>query len=147
MHLSLTSWPFTLKILTPLFFLFRFFTLILYILLPNLYFRAYSFQSFGIQGLILNIPFEFPNNKPSEILINGTSIDYKINLNKNTNLYEYNITIDANISKNIIIKWNNPINSTYRMFYKVKDIMNIDLNNFNTSLINNMKEMFSYCGI
>ena len=71
---------------------------------------------------------------PSEVLVNGKKKDSC----KQTCYLEENVS-------NITLKFNNQISSFYTMFYKCKNITYIDLSNFDTSNINDMRSMFCYC--
>ena len=54
------------------------------------------------------------------------------------------INIEENESS-IILKWNNYLNDCSFMFYKLENIIEIDLSNFDPSNVNTMKQMFSGC--
>ena len=75
------------------------------------------------------------NKCPDEVYINGNKTSEEIC--KNIVLNETN--------NQIKLVWQNEINSTDYMFYKLYNIKKIDLSHFNSSLIKNMSNMFSYC--
>ena len=120
----------------------------------------------GTQMILSNYTAEYNNrilnftHIPNEILINNELQDY-------TGKYVYNLRNEYN---NITMRWNNPLNDTNCMFYKIKnitffdfsnfdtkdvkemtymfrenDISKLDLSTFNTSSVTNMAGMFEYC--
>ena len=68
-------------------------------------------------------------------------------------IYINDIFLNQNISKfyfetlenTITLKWKNEIKSTSYLFYNCSDIMEIDLSNFNSSLVTDMSYMFYGC--
>ena len=73
---------------------------------------------------------------PDEVYIND------INFIPGENCKKVTLTESSNRIK---LVFNNEINSTLSMFYRLSNILYIDLSHFNTSLVKNMKNMFSYC--
>ena len=73
------------------------------------------------------------NYTPDNILVNNIS-------QKNKDKYVYNLTEQIN---NITIIFNNQIKDCCGMFYGLKNITKIDLSYFNTSLVTDMRSMFS----
>ena len=82
---------------------------------------------------VLSIHFD-SDNYPNMIYING--------IKQPTIKYQYNLNETDNFVKLI---WNNSINFCHCMFEDCKDITEIDLSNFDTSLVTNMWYMFSNC--
>ena len=80
---------------------------------------------------ILNKNFQY---EPSEIIVNG----YVNNSCKKTCFFHDDLN-------NITIKFSNQIYSSENMFKNLKNILEIDLSNFDTSQITNMNSMFSGC--
>ena len=80
------------------------------------------------------------NNKdfpcPSKIYINNTEI------NISSTCYRINIFDPDSLIK---LEWDNPLNSTKRLFSQCKTIREIDLTNFDTSLVTDMTFMFDDC--
>ncbi len=73
---------------------------------------------------------------PSEIIVNNqpqniSSFDYFVNLQEGVN--------------NIMIKWNQVIQSCQKMFYGLKSIISIEFIDFDTSSVTNMESMFNGC--
>ena len=77
------------------------------------------------------------NYMPSEILVNGESVDY-------IGYYVYNLTEEEN---NITIKFDTTIENCDVMFYGLENILKIDCSQFDTSQIRSMKGMFYSCKI
>ena len=73
-------------------------------------------------------------NYPKEIYING------INQSEIKNAYDFN-----NTNNTIKMIWNKQIDSTERLFYDCRNINEIDLSNFDTSIVTNMYCMFTRC--
>ena len=72
---------------------------------------------------------------PSQVYLNG----------KIQNLSDcHSIQVD-DIRSEIKMVWNGPINSTYYMFHECIYINDVDLTNFDTSLVTNMEYMFYCC--
>ena len=74
------------------------------------------------------------NSYPNEVYINGNKqndVTHSYNLNQTDNFIE--------------LVWYNLISSCYRMFYECSNITEIDLSNFNTSKVNEMRSMFYGC--
>ena len=76
--------------------------------------------------------FEF---EPSEIIINGEVVSI-------AESYIYNLTNEIN---NVTIKFDRDITSCSVMFNGLKNIIKIDLSNFDTSKVTEMKAMFREC--
>ena len=73
------------------------------------------------------------------IIMNGKEIkDYT----KEQNNYYVNT---ENITNTIVFKFNKTITSAYRLFAGCISIIYLDLNNLNSSSINDMSGMFDYC--
>ena len=87
-------------------------------------------QGSGEQSL-LNSGF---NPEPSEVYINGVKKD---SCKKSCNLEK-----DKN---NIILRFDNPIESCEKIFEGLYNITEIDLSNFDASKVTTMREMFSLC--
>ena len=142
--------------------------LILYIFITFTKFSLYqneiissnNFINLTIKGegstKILKIIPNSPYNKPSEIFINGTAIDFKIIEDKNNYMIDngseiysldYYVEIETNIQKNVIVKWNNTVNNLYKMFYGITSLISIDLSSFDTSSVTNMFSMFCRCSL
>ena len=77
-------------------------------------------------------PFQ---NIPDEIYING-------NIQNNLGKIAYNLEEQLN---NITLIWKYPITDCSCMFYKLSNVTELDLSQFNTSLVTNMGFMFSKC--
>ena len=80
--------------------------------------------------------YEFINNKnrPNAIYINGnqnTTITYKYYFNETNNT--------------VNILWNHSFDNCGNMFRECSDIIEIDLSNFDTSIVTDMNSMFSGC--
>ena len=96
----------------------------------------------------------FNHNKPSRILLNGTVLNNS-NITKkeleiyhnetNSKLNNYYIDIGEHNIQNIIIEWNNTIDSMFAMFRECDFIISIDFSNFNISFVKEMSYMFSKC--
>jgi len=87
-------------------------------------------QGNGTQN-ILNSNYEFD---PSEVLVNGVKDD--------TCKKICNLTEDIN---NITLKFENPIKSCENMFRNLKNIIEIDLSNFDSSEVTSLFSMFRDC--
>ena len=74
------------------------------------------------------------SNPPDIISLNGKQ--------KNSKNYIYNFN---KINNTVNLIWNNPINSSCRMFEQCSKITEIDLSNFDTSEVTEMSQMFSGC--
>ena len=72
---------------------------------------------------------------PDEVYVNDIKVEGEVC--KKTALSEE--------TNRIKIVFQNEINSTFYMFYRLFNIKEIDLSHFNSSLVTNMKYMFSYC--
>ena len=72
--------------------------------------------------------------EPSEVIINDVS---------NTSC-KRNFVFENDLN-NITIKFNDLINSSENMFYGLKNIIEIDLSNLDTSKVTNMASMFEQC--
>ena len=57
--------------------------------------------------------------------------------------YKYKSNGKGNIK--VIFKFNKLLTSTNHMFYKCSSLKSIDLSSFNTSNVNDMSFMFSFC--
>ena len=73
---------------------------------------------------ILNV---FPDNIPSEILLNGNIISFTKESNyyryKNTQYTMFTFYIFTNeINQEVIIKWNKAINNMHKMFYDFNSV-------------------------
>ena len=88
----------------------------------------------------------FPDNSPSEILLNGNSptirtysrtVTYN---NIQSNMIEYRIDI-TNSNLNVIVKWDKKINNIFSMFEGC-DFDSIDLNNLDVSSVIDMSYIF-----
>ena len=107
----------------------------------NLKFIEYKFSNitlkingFGYKNVFTSSSSFNSDYYPNMIYINGkkqASIKYYYNFNKADNF--------------IKLIWNNSIDYCQYMFYECKDITEIDLSNFNTSLVRKMNNMFSNC--
>ena len=73
-------------------------------------------------------------NCPDKIYIDGILLYFK------TGKYNF-----SNKITNIKLKWNKNIINCYKMFANISNIIEIDLSQFNTSLVENMSYMFSNC--
>ena len=71
---------------------------------------------------------------PNEVLINGIKID-SITYN-----YKFNQT-----NNDLVLMWNNSIKNTANMFIECSSIIEIDLSNFDSSLVTDMSYMFYKC--
>jgi len=81
----------------------------------------------------------------SEIYCNGEIIKYDV-IYKSYDNSEIKINITSLGNGNeIIIYWNNKLFSTCNMFYYCTDIISLDLSNFDTLSVTNMKYMFGGC--
>ena len=72
---------------------------------------------------------------PSEILINGNKI----------NKIDYIITNLTGIENNITMKWNKSLTNCNVMFYNLRNIIQIDLSDFDSSHVISMISMFRDC--
>ena len=72
---------------------------------------------------------------PSKIYINGV-------IQNTNNCYQVNVIEQGSTIKLI---WDNPLTSTSNMFSGLEDISEIDLSNFDTSLVTDMSRMFGCC--
>ena len=86
----------------------------------------------GTQKILNNV-----NQVPSQILVNNNISNYLYIDN-----YIYNLTEEENI---ITMIWNESLTSCNKMFYKLSNIVYINLSNFKTSSITNMEYMFYGC--
>ena len=77
---------------------------------------------------------EYKGVMPDVILING---EEKTDISKKYNL--------ANEINNITMKWSEPINDSSQMFFQLLNIKEIDLTDFDASLITNMECQFWSC--
>ena len=77
----------------------------------------------------------YQNNTPSEIIVNNKTIQ-----NFRNDYYIENLGDEIN---KITIKWNEPLTNCSHMFYYLKNIINIDLSNFDSSKVITMYCMFS----
>ena len=75
------------------------------------------------------------NTVPSEVIVNGIS---------KGNTCQKTCYLDEDIN-NVTIKFEEQIETCYRMFYKLQNIIEIDLSNFDASKVNNMNGMFREC--
>ena len=82
-----------------------------------------------------NILYNNFNTNPSEVIVNGIS---------KGNTCQKTCDLDEDIN-NVTIKFEEQIISCYHMFYQLENIIEIDLSNFDTSKVNNMKRMFGEC--
>ena len=73
-------------------------------------------------------------SKPDQIYVNGILLNY-------SDYYVYNLINDIN---NITIIWNNTIKDCNSMFYNLKNIINLDFSNFDTSEVTSMNCMFGF---
>ena len=87
-------------------------------------------QGKGTQNIFLGKDFQFV---PSEVFVNNI----KYTCNKTFNF-------DTKLT-NIILKFHNHIDSTEKMFEGLKNILEIDLSNFDVSQVTSMKGMFRGC--
>ena len=78
----------------------------------------------------------YENNLPSEIIVNNN------NINEITYNYIDNLVDKIN---NITMKWNEPLFNCSSMFRHLKNIISIDLSNFDSSKVLSMKNMFNGC--
>ena len=98
-----------------------------------IYFRL-SYITLKIKGLGFNNILGNNFNKslyPNEVYINGNKTDI-IN-----NSYYFNQTDNY-----VELRWDNPINNCINMFKQCSKITELNLSNFNTSLVINMNHMF-----
>ena len=79
-------------------------------------------------------------NYPNEVIIN----DITTHINDEVT-YTYNFNDLENNINNIKLIWNNPIDSTVSMFKDCNKIIEIDLSNFNSSIVRTMENMFYFC--
>ena len=77
----------------------------------------------------------YESNLPSEIIVNNNNID-------EINNYIDNLEDKIN---NITMKWNEPLSNCSSMFRHLKNIISIDLSNFDSSKVLSMKNMFNGC--
>ena len=82
----------------------------------------------------------YQNLKPDIVIIND-----KINHTIDKTPYIYNFSKLENNINNITLIWNNPLDSTNNMFQDCKNIIEIDLSNFDASEVSEMKSMFCGC--
>ena len=80
---------------------------------------------------------EYQNNKPSEIIVNN---QYKKNI-----INKYYIEDLIGEINTITIKWNETLSDFSSMFRSLKNILSIDLSNFDASIVTNMESMFDSC--
>ena len=81
--------------------------------------------------------------RPIEITLEGQTINFHID-------YEDYITVNINNGKDkniILIKFDSVNISLSYMFYEGSSILWIDLSNFDTSNVTDMRGMFYYCGL
>ena len=78
----------------------------------------------------------YENNIPSEIIVNN------IHIEDNTYKYIDNLVDEIN---NITMIWNEPLFNSSSMFKRLKNIISIDLSNFDSSKVLSMKNMFADC--
>ena len=55
------------------------------------------------------------------------------------------VTLEKEGPNEIILSWDETFDTSYNLFYNCKDILSIDLSNFNSSKITTMNSMFSGC--
>ena len=72
---------------------------------------------------------------PSKMFINGKKKSF-------SNCHYIDITEEGSL---ITLQWENIIRTTHLMFYECIDIIEIDMTNFDTSLVTDMAFMFYYC--
>ena len=77
---------------------------------------------------------------PSKLYINETNI--AIN---NNDCHQVNIKSEEDANSLIRLEWDNIFTSAYRLFYSCNQIIEINMTNFDTSLITSMEEMFDGC--
>ena len=75
------------------------------------------------------------NSLPNETLVNGIS-------QSNIEKYVYNLEKETNI---ITMRWNYQLTDCTGMFYNLKNIISIDLSNFDSSQVTNFECMFHSC--
>ena len=107
----------------------------------DLFYFQYSKITIKIKGIGDNYIFGYEStlkfnnrNLPKEIYINGNkqnTIEYKYYFNQTDNIFE--------------LIWNDSINDCSNMFAKCYKIFEINLSNFDTSKVTNMKYMFYNC--
>ena len=85
----------------------------------------------GTQNILNN----YFNKNPSEVIVNGIS---------KANACQKTCDLDEDIN-NVTIKFEEQIKSCSFMFLNLKNIIEIDLSNFDASEVNNMKWMFDGC--
>ena len=83
---------------------------------------------------------EYKGDIPDVITINNI-----INLTNTEIRNTYNFANSGNNINNITLIWNNPLNSTFRMFSSCTKIIEIDFSNFDASSVTDMYFMFYYC--
>ena len=72
---------------------------------------------------------------PSEIIINGEIVNV-------VTTFSY---ILKNPISNITFIWNSPIKSCYNMFYNLQNLLTVDLTNFDSSQVTDVKSFFAGC--
>ena len=77
---------------------------------------------------------DFSGSLPNQLYLNGEQITVKAIL--------YNLTNEEN---NVTLRWNSPLTSGNSMFNGVTNITKVDVSNFDTSLLKDMKWMFANC--
>ena len=132
-------------------YLLNFIEIIKYIILLNLFniisldyrnsfieYKAYNItlkiKGTGAKKIFSSNGFFRSNYHPDEVYINGykqDNVKYSYELNQTDNF--------------IGLTWNKLINDTRWMFYGCSDIIEIDLSNFNTSILVEMNTMFDGC--
>ena len=75
-------------------------------------------------------------NNISSIFVNGTE----------SNLFEYKNYLDKGVYA-IIIKFINKLNSCEYMFFRLNNILSIDISNFDSSNVKSMSHMFRHCNL
>ena len=132
-------------------FIAYFYDIILKIILLSLFIKcnqrkielAYSYINLKIQGTgNINIfsPSCYPVNYPTAVIINDL-----IRIENNENMFIYNFSETENNINNIKLIWDNPPISTKNLFYDCKNIIEIDLSNFNSSCVFSTDQMFFGC--
>ena len=79
--------------------------------------------------------FDFNNNQPSIVLVNGNPVP--LDGNKINNLIEE--------ENNITIIWENKLTNCEHMFYFLENLLEVDLSNFDASEVTTMNSMFQEC--
>ena len=128
---------------------------ILYILLLNLIFQIEFNNDFhnnyllnvneitlkvkgtGIQNILFDLAINnydhipCPSKRYVDDVVQNRNPCYQVNVNK--------------LGSIIKLEWDKPLNSTYALFRECENITEINLTNFDTSLVIDMSNMFSYC--